>query len=1107
VTCLLGCSQFARMGVASEEGGVGTRMLVRIAAQSGLSALAGGLILAVLWSISAPQDLVAGGWFDKLARQVGTSIMLASGTIVFAESLAAFQRPPAVGSGAFLATFAVYHSMRALASSEAECDAAFVLLFSLFVAGGVTIAGVVFALGFLGRFRGPQTKEVGAASAAKGAAKSGLAPGRLTGALQALADVCSEWLPSVLVILLAAALAAHVRRPSLNVTRRDLTGKVAIVSTMGAQDLVGLSLASSLAAWGTEVVVTAPTAPQAAAAALVVQQADPSRSGKVRGEVLDLERMASVREFAARWGATPLHLLIHAAGAGGEAQDATAAAAGRLRGRTPDGLDSAVQVAYLSRTLLSQLLHPALEKGPSTLKDGAPSRIVHLLPSLPHPTSTERLPRLLSVEGHAPPLSPTAREGVLAQVALLTLTHTAGVGKELGHGTVLVHAASIGRVRSRVWDAAYKGGWRGVMGAVTELLVFGALAPQEAAAAALHAAVSPHLANSTALWFSPDAAPLEHCTSCAGPAGETFERCGESRLLRPLCGTVEFPAVARDAQKWTALAAASERALQEAVVEAEKMEAERVSRADQERAAKDAQERTKLEAEAARQQAERKRFEDEELRREEELIRAAEARASEEKAKADERAKKEGEARAKAAEEEAKKAAKAREVYEAMAKERAAEEEARAMAKLEAAEKLAAEERARQEEVAKAAKAKDEAEEAAQEKARKKEEKKAKKAAKKKAAEDAEDAEQKIASEQKQAADEKRASAEKAAQERRASEEKKAAEEQNKADEQKAAAERKGMEEKKRAEEAKKAADAEAQRAAAREKRASEEKRAAAEEKAAAEKRAEEEAAATEASAASKAAEASAAEERHVAAQETAAAEVRVAGERRAAEAAEAAEAEKRAAEEKRVGEAQRAAEQQRAAAAERRAAEQQKAEEDKTAEEQKRAAEGARAQAAAAQQAAREKADGEKRAAEQHKAEAEQKAEVEKKRAAEATRAAEQEKKRVADAKMAAEEEEEAKKAADEPAGMEAWRAEQAEAQAREKEASERGAHDAREKADANFGADAAWRLKKAAPAAPAAAREEFEAREHRAKEAMEKAAGEAREEAIAALEGTREV
>lgn len=131
---------------------MGTRMLVRIAAQSGLSALAGGLILAVLWSISAPQDLVAGGWFDKLARQVGTSIMLASGTIVFAESLAAFQRPPAVGSGAFLATFAVYHSMRALASSEAECDAAFVLLFSLFVAGGVTIAGVVFALGFLGRW-------------------------------------------------------------------------------------------------------------------------------------------------------------------------------------------------------------------------------------------------------------------------------------------------------------------------------------------------------------------------------------------------------------------------------------------------------------------------------------------------------------------------------------------------------------------------------------------------------------------------------------------------------------------------------------------------------------------------------------------------------------------------------------------------------------------------------------------------------------------------------------------------------------------------------------------------------------------------------------------
>jgi hypothetical protein len=141
---------------ADQNGSVGDRkVLVRIAAETGTSALVGGLIVAVFWAMAPPEDLAAGGAFDKLARQVGTSAVIIASTIVFAESLAALQRPLAVASGAFLATSAVYHSMRAIASTEAElaqCDVALVLGLCLVVGGIVTIAGIIFAHGFLGRW-------------------------------------------------------------------------------------------------------------------------------------------------------------------------------------------------------------------------------------------------------------------------------------------------------------------------------------------------------------------------------------------------------------------------------------------------------------------------------------------------------------------------------------------------------------------------------------------------------------------------------------------------------------------------------------------------------------------------------------------------------------------------------------------------------------------------------------------------------------------------------------------------------------------------------------------------------------------------------------------
>ena len=147
-------AQVVTMG-ADTDGSVGKRkVLVRVAAETGTSALVGGLIVAVIWGMAPPEDLASGA-FNKLARQVGASTMIIAITIVHAESLAALQRPPAVASGAFLAASAVYYSLRAIASTEAElaqCDVALLLGLCLVAGGILTIAGIIFAQGFLGRW-------------------------------------------------------------------------------------------------------------------------------------------------------------------------------------------------------------------------------------------------------------------------------------------------------------------------------------------------------------------------------------------------------------------------------------------------------------------------------------------------------------------------------------------------------------------------------------------------------------------------------------------------------------------------------------------------------------------------------------------------------------------------------------------------------------------------------------------------------------------------------------------------------------------------------------------------------------------------------------------
>ncbi len=78
--------------------------------------------------------------------------------------------------------------------------------------------------------------------------------------------------------------------------------------------------------------------------------------------MLDLSALASVRDFAARWGERPLHLLIHNAGV----------MACPLQ-RTADGFEMQIGTNHFGHFLLGVLLAPALER--SARQRGQPSRL------------------------------------------------------------------------------------------------------------------------------------------------------------------------------------------------------------------------------------------------------------------------------------------------------------------------------------------------------------------------------------------------------------------------------------------------------------------------------------------------------------------------------------------------------------------------------------------------------------------------------------------------------------------------------------------------------------------------------------------------------------
>ncbi|WP_030538267.1 SDR family NAD(P)-dependent oxidoreductase [Sphingobium sp. DC-2] len=126
----------------------------------------------------------------------------------------------------------------------------------------------------------------------------------------------------------------------------DLSGRTAIVT--GASSGVGIAIASALAGAGAKVTLAVRdmAAGERAAAGIAAERGLAQAPGV---EAIDLLSMASVRDFAARWGDRPLDLLINNAGL--MAPPLT---------RTADGFESQMAVNYFAPFLLSELLLPHL---------------------------------------------------------------------------------------------------------------------------------------------------------------------------------------------------------------------------------------------------------------------------------------------------------------------------------------------------------------------------------------------------------------------------------------------------------------------------------------------------------------------------------------------------------------------------------------------------------------------------------------------------------------------------------------------------------------------------------------------------------------------------
>jgi NAD(P)-dependent dehydrogenase (short-subunit alcohol dehydrogenase family) len=131
--------------------------------------------------------------------------------------------------------------------------------------------------------------------------------------------------------------------------------RAAIVT--GATGRIGKAIARGIAATGCAVVLACRNAEKAAQSAKEIRAA--TGNARVRPEVVDVSRKASVEAFAARWRG-PLHLLVN-----------NAAVTPRRREETPEGIERQFATNVLGYVWMIRAFA-------ETLKQSAPSRVVNV---------------------------------------------------------------------------------------------------------------------------------------------------------------------------------------------------------------------------------------------------------------------------------------------------------------------------------------------------------------------------------------------------------------------------------------------------------------------------------------------------------------------------------------------------------------------------------------------------------------------------------------------------------------------------------------------------------------------------------------------------------
>jgi hypothetical protein len=145
-----------------------------------------------------------------------------------------------------------------------------------------------------------------------------------------------ECLLSAAVIVACVAVVAFFRRPSLHVTRADMSGKVVVITDSCSGR--GFLHAETLAHWNAEVIVTCDDEEKAKRSA--ARLAELSGNPHVHGMLLDLRSIQSIRLFAKAFAENHrhLHVLVNSADA-----PVSAATSGPDL-LTEDGIDSVLQV-------------------------------------------------------------------------------------------------------------------------------------------------------------------------------------------------------------------------------------------------------------------------------------------------------------------------------------------------------------------------------------------------------------------------------------------------------------------------------------------------------------------------------------------------------------------------------------------------------------------------------------------------------------------------------------------------------------------------------------------------------------------------------------------